>query len=634
MDYTDYIITPTFSGHFQYIKAYLDSFCQYVEDPENVIICFTISEVEEEKFDKLVLPYKEKCNIEVCLFENLLEEFGSRYTSDELMERYGKFTFQTFKKFLTILHLRCKRSLILDSESMWINLTNMRKLFDDFFTEPFITVSNIAGRQWDLFTEIEISNINQLLNIKCIKWPLENFMWFYDYDILTALFREYGDLNQMAESIFWKNCGQPFQPGIFEILLYQEYIYINAERFGYSVIEIDEEIKKVLDKKTVAHYTRKMLDRYNCAGGFAEHMSEHLTEANRDALAQVMKDNRQWIIRCDRSASYRMYKIQKPFMEAVKPNILAASQEHYFGLNQSLIKILQKTLKGKLFELGAKLKHFGKRILLKCSPAYKTSSDVRDNISRLGDAMNWRMGNIERMVTVELERRLSGYPNMLSDLQYKWNLNVCRSIIAQMGAEWFPGKRVMVVDGAYGDVAMCLQEAGADVTMTERRGECCAIAQERLRPNSNIILLATEHDFYHIKECNRFDLIVDLGMIHYDEMPFIYSWMHMTDQLMFGVRTCYWSKKDLERFRKICKHAEKNVTTGISQCEKEKIGDELTESWEMGSVSCYPDEYGWVLLDQLKGNGWKYQHEKRAINSYSDNSRRIILCSAERRVKK
>ena len=41
------IITPTFSGHFCFIKKYLKSFDMYVEDKDDCVIYFVISKSED-----------------------------------------------------------------------------------------------------------------------------------------------------------------------------------------------------------------------------------------------------------------------------------------------------------------------------------------------------------------------------------------------------------------------------------------------------------------------------------------------------------------------------------------------------------------------------------------------------------
>lgn len=613
----DYIITPTFKGHFPFIKRYLESFCKYVEDPQDVTICFTIGEEEEEDFGAVIAPYQKLCKIQVCIFDDILEQFKIPYTSSELMERYGKFTFQTFKKFLTILSIGCKHSLILDSESMWIASTNMKKLFEDFFAAPFITVSDIYKRKWDRFSQTEISNIGLLLQTKCTKWPLENFVWFYDIDILKQLFQEYGSLLNMAEEIYWENCGQAQQPGIFEILLYQQYIYMNAKRFGYEVVEIDKAIEKAFSKKDFTAYKKAMLQKYNCAGGFAEHASEYLTSTNWEALADVMRENRQWIIRCDQSQSYRIYQKQKPFIEKAGPYILAASQEHFFGINCSFAKIAYQTILYGVRKCKRKLREATKSIFRKISPAYKASSEARDVAMWLGDNFNWRINNLERLVTLEMERRLEGAPNILSDLQYGWMLDVCRRILDFLGAAWFPNKKVLIVDGAYGDAALYFQRFGASVDMTERRAECCSIAAARLLAGAEVLHLPTQEAFQKRTSWKQYDLIIDLGNINYNEMPFIYSWLSMSAKIVFGLKTTNrLSLEDRLESRKK-KDAEKKQKDKTDHVEEVNLVD--PETW-------HADEWGTAFLESLKKADWQYTSNTSAIEKTSfDPEKRVTL---------
>ena len=108
------IITPTFKPHFKYIKKYLESFNKLVLDKDKIEIIFTISRNEENDFKEIIKKYP-NINSKLILFENLLEEYNIPYTPDELLKKYKKFTFQTLKKFYTMLNSDAEFFLVLDS---------------------------------------------------------------------------------------------------------------------------------------------------------------------------------------------------------------------------------------------------------------------------------------------------------------------------------------------------------------------------------------------------------------------------------------------------------------------------------------------------------------------------------------
>lgn len=342
-----YIITPTFIGHYRYVDKYLMSFCKYVADPESVRICLIISETEQASFEQLVKKYP-KADVQIVLFEDILEHFNIADDATGIIKKYGKFTFQTLKKLLAILYLNAEKSLILDSESMWINPCNMKKLFENYFSNPFLTVSNVETKHWDYFSQQVMFNIKYIFNKELKYWPLENFIWFYDLNILKNLFKEYGSIIEMAEKVYNKTKQSPWQAGIFEIVLYQEYILNNLDRYNYNIVHIDQELQSAMPAKEFRALVRDVENRYGCGGGLAEHLSECVNEKNRELLAQIFKNTNQFIIRCDSSMFKFAYTNEKPFMDYVHPYILAASQDHYFGINENRWLMLKNGIANKL----------------------------------------------------------------------------------------------------------------------------------------------------------------------------------------------------------------------------------------------------------------------------------------------
>ena len=81
------------------------------------------------------------------------------------------------------------RFLVLDSESILYRKYDINKLFDDFFKNPFISGSNLNLRPHvDNVIKDAKANSSFLLHVDSSIWFLENFIWFYDYKILSDLF--------------------------------------------------------------------------------------------------------------------------------------------------------------------------------------------------------------------------------------------------------------------------------------------------------------------------------------------------------------------------------------------------------------------------------------------------------------
>lgn len=327
------IITPTFEPHFKFVEKYLESYLKFVKDKENATLLFTISRNEASSFRKITDKYCNGIKFQTLFFEDILNHFGIELTPEALLKKYKKFTFQTLKKFYTMLYSDADYFLVLDSESMWIRETYMKGIFEEFIKTPFISGSSIPNRQTiSEFTQGVIDNVNYLLKKDTDKWFLENFVWFYDKKILNDMFDKYGSPIQMAEAVFNLKDEQKRDSGIFEIELYQAYLYHNLDAYGYKFIDVDALLKKNLPANVLKQYLVDYQNMFNGNCGLLEHSLMLLNEKNYKLLADMFKENSFNIIRCDYSTLENI-RLQEEFINIVKPNIFAASQEHAFGIN-------------------------------------------------------------------------------------------------------------------------------------------------------------------------------------------------------------------------------------------------------------------------------------------------------------
>lgn len=335
------IVTPTFEPHFDYVDIFLKSCEKFILDKDNVTIIFTISKNENLSFSKILKKYPDiKCK--VVFFENLLQHFGIELSPNELLLKYKKFTFQTLKKFYTMLWADYDYFLILDSESMFVKETNIKNLFENFLSAPFVTGSNLSDREkLSVFSTNVNKNISFLTKVPKSKWFLENFVWFYDKKILQEMFAIWGSPIEMAEKIANLNNQTKIEAGIFEIELYQEYIYQNLDKYGYKFINADELLEKNLNNVELKKYLSSHNNKFKGNCGLLERCMSLIDRDNYLFFAEIFKNNSFNIIRCDET-NIKNYKYQKKFLEIVQPNILAASQDHAFGVNNKFEKILLK----------------------------------------------------------------------------------------------------------------------------------------------------------------------------------------------------------------------------------------------------------------------------------------------------
>ena len=331
------IITPTFSGHFCFIKKYLKSFDMYVEDKDDCVIYFVISKSEDTEFKKIISAYKNSLDIRVLFLEDILEHFSIPETPAMILSKYKKFSFQAIKKFYTMLYLEnYKHFLVMDSETMWINKTNMKQMFDNFFSNPYIACSEIEKRP--LFSKSNhhiVENINFLLNQNDNLWFIEQFMRFWDVKILKNLIKEYGTPYEMVLKLYDREMNLPFHIGLFESCVYDQYIYHKLNKYGYKLLNFDKELENTIGESEIKKFKEKVENTYHGSCGMYEFFANFARGEMLKGLLHIYKKYNISIVRIEHSN--KNYIEQKYFLKQLKPNILTCSQNHAFGLNSNLL---------------------------------------------------------------------------------------------------------------------------------------------------------------------------------------------------------------------------------------------------------------------------------------------------------
>ena len=357
------IITPTYIEHFKYIKEYLKSFDKYVIDKEKVSLIFTVNKDEIPALKDLIAPYKNKIDIICVNFDDILLEHNVFLSPTNLLKKYGRYSFQTLKKFYTMLTIDAEKFLVLDSETIWNKPTKMEELFKEYFVNPTIWGSQIDDRM-DSFTSHIQENIDYILDFKSNIWFIENFMWYYEKHILENLFLEYGSPIDIVDRVY-KN---KYNEGVFEILLYTNYIYKNLNRYRYSFVDTISLSKSILSPYIWENYYFKLTDFYGGACGVLERTMSLIDDNNTEDFAELFNILKFNIIRSD--GRYNT-KAQIRFIELVQPNILAASQDNPFAHSRrSLCEFVFNSLRRR----KKKILSFWRKV----SPSYKVALDNRN----------------------------------------------------------------------------------------------------------------------------------------------------------------------------------------------------------------------------------------------------------------
>ncbi len=352
------VITPTFSGHFENVIEMLKSFVWFVKKPTSVVFVFTIDKEEIDFFNKLVQPLVGRVNFEVYSTEAVFEFCGINDSPSEILRKYGKFSFQTLKKFCTMKFVPYEQFLILDSETSFCDDFSFDEMFEKYFADPFISGSDMKNRKGNVswFTQGAAGNIEYLIDEKNLPWFLENFVWFYSKEILRELEWEHGSFFEMVKRAFERQGAQSID--VFEIQLYHGYLYKNRERLGYRYIDVDAELKKALPPVLYSRYMQELHDIFDGNCGVLERAFTLVNPDNLLEIGRLIRNLGFDVVRCDEPRGN--YSGQVKLFNLVKPKILAASQDHWLGWrrDKKLKKHFDEKRYAQVWELKNKWRDF------------------------------------------------------------------------------------------------------------------------------------------------------------------------------------------------------------------------------------------------------------------------------------
>lgn len=320
------IITPTYSGHFCFIKKYLESFNKYLED-RDFPICFIISKKELKEFNKIIKPFK-TLNINIFFLEDILKKYNINETPDELMTMYGRLSFQTIKKIYGALYIGADQFLILDSESTLVKPTNINSLFDQYFKDPKFFISRINNRRKTYnanFTYEFIRAITSLMGKKPEFYTTESYEWFYELRILKDSIKTLGAPIDVIRNYNMPD-RYPSIEGILEALWYYQYLLYN-NNYGYKIYVTDDELKKYL-KENYRNFHNEFNSHPVWITGVLESYSIFVNKQNKQGFINLFNDFNITISRLEWPAIRKNVKYQKEIIENTNIHILASSQSN------------------------------------------------------------------------------------------------------------------------------------------------------------------------------------------------------------------------------------------------------------------------------------------------------------------
>ncbi len=335
------IITPTFSGHFNFIQKYLESFDKYLID-KDFPLCFIINKNEEKEFILLTKQYK-NLNIKIYFLDDILKQYNILESAEEILSKYGRLSFQTIKKIYGALYISAEQFVFLDSESLMIKPTNLNKLFDDFYKKPKFFISDINNRNANYrnsFTYEFIRNITCLIDKNPEYYTTESYEWFYELEILKDSIKVFGNPMDVIRNYKLPNKHMNVE-GILEALWYYQYILYN-NRYGYNIFITDEVLRKYL-KNNYESFKKDFDNSDFWNVGILEVITKFINKNNYKAIIELYQNYDISITRMEMPLKYSNFKYQKKFLEQTNIHILASNQEHLFLENN--FKIFLKNSK-------------------------------------------------------------------------------------------------------------------------------------------------------------------------------------------------------------------------------------------------------------------------------------------------
>lgn len=240
------IIIASYLQHKNYIDKFLYSIKNNTDNDIDIYI--VVSKDEYNDFIYLTTKYE---HINLLIFSKIVELIEKQCIDEEkLLERYGKYKYQSLKKYYGIYYLfyndLCEHVIIFDSESIVVRKTNINDIINEYITQPFIIYSSEILQ--DKLHKCVDMTTKKLLDIEChnyIGWFMEYYCWIYEQnifkDFVYMLLIRYNkpliDIIEEYEDVFIEN-------------IYLTYIYLNNELYHYRLVDLNEYMKREMSLTT------------------------------------------------------------------------------------------------------------------------------------------------------------------------------------------------------------------------------------------------------------------------------------------------------------------------------------------------------------------------------------------------
>jgi hypothetical protein len=244
------IIIPSYSGHVNQCRSFLKSAQQLASDHKDIQFKVIISKADQHVFEPMLRDASlSELNIVLITLKAILAHYTIDIDETELLNTWGKFTFQSVKKLMGAYHFGADWSLLVDSEALVVRPCSFATILENYRQRNVVFYSSYIGT--DLQREVT-DNVARIFGDKIgDMWLFDQQSWFVEHSILSDLLEHLGGPSGLVNTMVARS-------PIFEMVLYYWWIYKDKERYGYNFMNYLEELRPYLDASAFSWFAAEV----------------------------------------------------------------------------------------------------------------------------------------------------------------------------------------------------------------------------------------------------------------------------------------------------------------------------------------------------------------------------------------
>jgi hypothetical protein len=271
------ILIPTYLPHLEYVRRFMSSLTTFAEDASDARLRLVVSESDRDDFQTLADDFGDTLDIHVVTLKTVLEATdGVHIDEDELLQKVGKFNYQSIKKLWGVRFFSDPLTLVMDSEALAVRNHHLSALFDDWKANPIVIYSKHGT---STFQRSVTENCLKILGLPWEdKWMFDYQAWFFEREHVSSLFDH-----------VLKTSGRPLlahmlelEP-IFEFNLYALHVMHSAPTAA-NFVDAEELLARFLTSDQLHRY-HTVMERFDTSA--FEYLAWAVESSNVEALSAL-----------------------------------------------------------------------------------------------------------------------------------------------------------------------------------------------------------------------------------------------------------------------------------------------------------------------------------------------------------